>query len=62
VDPDYNLVYIFLSNRINPSANNTRLIKLNIRTEIQQVIYDAITKSAEKQASKQELGALNKEY
>jgi len=62
VDPDYNLVYIFLSNRINPDANNTKLIKLNIRTEIQQVIYDAIIKSEEKQIPKQEIGAVNTDY
>lgn len=58
-DPDYNLVYIFLSNRINPTSNNTKLIKMNIRTDIQQVIYDAISKSEEEQALNQELGAVN---
>jgi CubicO group peptidase (beta-lactamase class C family) len=41
-DPKYNLIYIFLSNRIHPTARNTLLIKNNTRTEIQQVIYDAI--------------------
>lgn len=61
-DPDYELVYIFLSNRVNPDANNTKLIKLNIRTEIQQVIYDAIIKSEEKQVLKQELGDASTEY
>lgn len=42
VDPDYNLIYIFLSNRVNPSSNNNKLSKLNIRTQIQQVIYNII--------------------
>ncbi len=42
VDPKYNLVYVFLSNRIYPTANNTKLIKMDTRTKIQQVIYDAI--------------------
>lgn len=42
VDPQYDLIYIFLSNRINPDANNTKLAKMNVRTDIQQVIYDAI--------------------
>lgn len=41
-DPQYNLVYVFLSNRINPSADNKKLVDMNVRTKIQQVIYDAI--------------------
>ena len=45
VDPEYNLVYIFLSNRIHPTAKNTKLIKMNTRTAIHQVIYDAIIKN-----------------
>lgn len=42
VDPDFDLVYIFLSNRIHPNQANTKLIDDNVRTSIQQVIYDAI--------------------
>ena len=42
VDPVENLVYIFFSNRINPTRNNRKLYDLNTRTDIQQVIYDAI--------------------
>lgn len=45
VDPQYSLVYIFLSNRINPDASNDKLLKMNVRTDIQQVIYDAIKKA-----------------
>lgn len=41
-DPEEEIIYVFLSNRTYPSANNKKLIKENIRTEIQQVIYDAI--------------------
>ncbi|MCD4736622.1 MAG: serine hydrolase, partial [Bacteroidales bacterium] len=44
-DPDYNLVYIFLSNRIHPDAANKKLVKLNIRTNIQQVLYEALEKT-----------------
>ena len=40
-DPETEIVYIFLSNRVYPDAENKKLAKLNIRTEIQQVIYDA---------------------
>lgn len=45
VDPKYNLVYIFLSNRVHPSVSD-RLLKLNIRSRIQDVIYEAINKSS----------------
>lgn len=41
-DPNTGLVYVFLSNRIHPSAENKKLVELNVRTEIQQVIYDAM--------------------
>ena len=43
-DPEMNVVYIFLSNRIHPDANNTKLIEMDVRTNIQQVIYEAIIK------------------
>lgn len=45
VDPQYGLIYVFLSNRVNPDASNDKLVKMNVRTDIQQVIYDAIKKS-----------------
>ncbi|MDX5435754.1 MAG: serine hydrolase, partial [Pontibacter sp.] len=45
VDPVNNLVYIFLSNRVNPSRENPKLSKLNTRTNVLQVVYDAIEKS-----------------
>lgn len=41
-DPEEEIVYIFLSNRVYPDATNTQLISLSTRTRIQQVIYDAI--------------------
>ncbi|MDD2526758.1 MAG: glycoside hydrolase family 3 N-terminal domain-containing protein [Lentimicrobiaceae bacterium] len=46
-DPESELVYVFLSNRICPDSDNNKLLKQNIRTRIQQVIYDAIHKSLE---------------
>ncbi len=42
IDPDQDLVYIFLSNRVYPDTNNSRLIKDGIRTQIQTVIYKSI--------------------
>ncbi len=41
-DPAENLVYVFLSNRTFPDQNNRLLAAESIRTNIQQVIYDAI--------------------
>jgi len=40
-DPQADLVYIFLSNRVYPDASNNKLAKFNIRTDIMQAIYDA---------------------
>lgn len=42
VDPDNKLVYVFLSNRIYPKVTNGKLSKMNIRENIQDVIYEAI--------------------
>ncbi|MFK7755672.1 MAG: glycoside hydrolase family 3 N-terminal domain-containing protein [Flavobacteriales bacterium] len=44
-DPETDIVYVFLSNRVYPNANNKKLLKMNIRTDIQQVIYDAVAKA-----------------
>ncbi len=41
-DPETELVYVFLSNRVYPNMENKGLIKTNMRTKIQQVIQDAI--------------------
>ena len=42
VDPHFDLVYVFLSNRVYPKASNVKLIKNNIRTRIHNKIYEAI--------------------
>jgi len=41
-DPQNGLVYIFLSNRVHPDAENTKLSTLNYRTRIHDVFYRAI--------------------
>lgn len=41
-DPKYDIVYIFLSNRVYPTRENKKLFNLNTRTNIQQVIYEGI--------------------
>ena len=44
-DPDEDLVYIFLSNRVYPDADNRKLITTGYRTQIMKVIYEAVAKS-----------------
>ena len=41
VDPEFDLVYVFLSNRVFP-ARSDKLIQTNIRSRIQDIIYEAI--------------------
>ena len=41
-DPDNNIVYLFLSNRTFPSGENMTLIRRDIRSRIQEVVYEAI--------------------
>lgn len=42
-DPAYNIVYVFLSNRVNPDGgDNRKLLTLNVRTNIQEAIYKAM--------------------
>jgi beta-N-acetylhexosaminidase len=41
IDPEFDLVYIFLSNRVYPDRNN-KLSNANIRSRIQDVIYKSI--------------------
>ncbi|NNC82287.1 MAG: serine hydrolase [Flavobacteriales bacterium] len=40
-DPEEDMVYIFLSNRVYPYMKNKKLITMNIRTKIMEVIYEA---------------------
>ncbi len=39
-DPDYDLVFVFLSNRVYPDRTHRLLYELNIRPTIHQLIYD----------------------
>lgn len=44
-DPKYNIVFIFLSNRVNPyGGENLKLLHMNVRGKIQEAIYDAMKK------------------
>ena len=41
-DPEEEIVYVFLANRTYPKAQNNTLLRENIRTKIQELIYEAI--------------------
>ncbi|WP_047546459.1 glycoside hydrolase family 3 N-terminal domain-containing protein [Psychroserpens sp. Hel_I_66] len=43
-DPDEEIVYVFLANRTYPKAETNLLLRENIRTDIQRLIYEAIIK------------------
>ncbi len=42
VDPKYNLVFIFLSNRVNPTSENGKISSLSVRGGIMEAIYKAM--------------------
>lgn len=41
-DPQNGLVFVFLSNRVNPDAKVNRLAKLDIRSNIHELLYEAV--------------------
>ena len=41
-DPKTQIVYVFLSNRIYPDASNNKLLDMDVRTNIMEVIYDSL--------------------
>ena len=43
-DPSNGLLYIFLSNRVNPTRENSKISELNVRTDILQVMYEELSK------------------
>ena len=44
VDPQYDLVFVFLSNRVHPTSTPNLLSKMNVRTDIQSIIYSYLIK------------------
>lgn len=42
VDPEHEITYVFLSNRVYPTRNNSLISDMNIRTTILQSLYDSI--------------------
>jgi CubicO group peptidase (beta-lactamase class C family) len=41
-DPDFDLIYVFLSNRTYPTMENNKFGKNNYRPDVQSVIYRSI--------------------
>ena len=48
-DPENGLVYVFLSNRVYPNADNRKLLEMNVRTDIQAILYEALEKAEKRQ-------------
>ena len=44
VDPDNQLVYVFLCNRVSPYPWNSKLSEMDIFKKMQQAIYDSMKK------------------
>ncbi len=45
VDPKYDFIFIFLSNRINPDINNNKINQMNTRAKVHTALYKAIKKA-----------------
>jgi CubicO group peptidase (beta-lactamase class C family) len=45
VDPETKVVYVFLSNRVHPDADNKKLVTMGVRTKIQDVFYEVLKKN-----------------
>lgn len=46
-DPENGLLYVFLSNRVYPDAYNYKLLKMDLRTDLHQLVYDIINEKTE---------------
>lgn len=47
-DPEHKVNYVFLSNRVSPSAENWKIRDMNVRTNIQRIIYEALAEAKKK--------------
>lgn len=48
IDPEYECFMVFLTNRTYPTSKDNKLAKLNIRTQIQELFYQAIMENRKK--------------
>ena len=60
-DPASGIVYVFLSNRVYPTMENTGLVKEDIRTEVQRVIQEAILPESDVTSHIKEQAVQNKQ-
>jgi CubicO group peptidase (beta-lactamase class C family) len=44
-DPKNNVIFVFLSNRVYPDAENKKLVRTGVRTHMQDVVYKAIQRA-----------------
>ena len=44
-DPEYNMAVVVLTNRVYTSSENTKIMKQNIRTNIEEALYNSIIKN-----------------
>jgi CubicO group peptidase (beta-lactamase class C family) len=51
MDPKFNILYIFLSNRVHPDMTNNKLLNANIRSRIQDVVYQSMFDFCKRPAS-----------
>ncbi|WP_294672146.1 glycoside hydrolase family 3 N-terminal domain-containing protein [uncultured Fluviicola sp.] len=51
-DPENKVNFVFLSNRVYPDADNWKITKMSVRTEIQRVIYEALFEARLKKTDK----------
>jgi len=42
IDPEFEITYVFLSNRVHPTRENNLISEMDIRTSILQSLYDAV--------------------
>jgi CubicO group peptidase (beta-lactamase class C family) len=41
-DPEKKFLFVFLSNRVHPDANNKKILEMSLRTNIQEQFYKAL--------------------
>ncbi|WP_128543088.1 glycoside hydrolase family 3 N-terminal domain-containing protein [Larkinella soli] len=51
IDPEYNISYVFLSNRVYPTRNNNKISELNVRTNVADVLYEAVRRGPSAQVT-----------
>ena len=44
VEPKENLVFVMLTNRVNPTRDNRKIINLNTRTQVLEQVYRSLIK------------------